>query len=67
MSDKTKRWIKAAGMRAAKTMAQTAVANVAGGGYDHGSGLADRGWYGGAGRRGVCPDILGRSAGAGMA
>ena len=26
MSDKTKRWIKAAGMRAAKTMAQTAVA-----------------------------------------
>ena len=26
MSDKTKRWIKAAGIRAAKTMAQTAVA-----------------------------------------
>ena len=26
MGDKTKRWIKAAGMRAAKTMAQTAVA-----------------------------------------
>ena len=26
MSDKTKRWIKAAGNRAAKTMAQTAVA-----------------------------------------
>lgn len=26
MSDKTKKWIKAAGVRAAKTMAQTAVA-----------------------------------------
>lgn len=26
MSDKSKRWIKAAGIRAAKTMAQTAVA-----------------------------------------
>lgn len=26
MSDKTKRWIKAAGVRATKTMAQTAVA-----------------------------------------
>ena len=26
MSDKTKRWIKAAGIRAARTMAQTAVA-----------------------------------------
>lgn len=26
MGDKTKRWIKAAGMRAAKTMAQTVVA-----------------------------------------
>ena len=28
MSDKTKRWIKAAGVRAVKTVAQTAVATI---------------------------------------
>ena len=28
MSEKTKRWIKAAGIRAVKTMAQTAVATI---------------------------------------
>ena len=28
MSDKTKKWIKAAGVRAIKTMAQTAVATI---------------------------------------
>lgn len=28
MSDKTKKWIKAAGIRAVKTMAQTAVATI---------------------------------------
>lgn len=28
MSEKTKRWIKAAGVRAVKTMAQTAVATI---------------------------------------
>lgn len=28
MSDKTKKWIKAAGVRAVKTMAQTAVATI---------------------------------------
>lgn len=28
MSEKTKRWIKAAGIRAVKTMAQTAVAKI---------------------------------------
>ena len=28
MSDKTKKWIKAAGIRAIKTMAQTAVATI---------------------------------------
>ena len=40
--------------------------NVAGGDYDHGGGLADRGWYGGAGWRGVDPDILGGPARVGQ-
>ena len=40
--------------------------HAAGGGNDHGGGLADRGRYGGVGRRGVNPDVLGRFARTGQ-
>lgn len=40
--------------------------HAAGGGHDHGSGLADRGWHGGTGGRGVDPDVPGGITGTGQ-